>query len=513
MTQNGTEKAQYKIKTVENLASILNDFRSNMKIVHCHGVFDLLHIGHIRHFEQAKSLGDILVVTVTPDKYVNKGPHRPAFTERLRVEAVASLSCVDYVAVNEWPTAVETIKILQPNIYVKGSDYVDQKDDLTGKIVDERTAVESIGGEAVFTENITFSSSSLINRYIPVFSREISEYLTGFSTRYSFDAVLQYLKNAHKLKVLVVGEAIIDEYQYCEQVAKSNKDPILVTRYVSTEKHAGGILAVANHVANFCDNVGMVTMVGSDNSQENFIRSSLNSNIDPMFFFKANSPTIVKRRFVENYLQQKLFEVYEMNDEELDEQLDTSLSETLEDVIPQYDVVIVVDYGHSMLSKNAIDVLCNKARFLAVNTQANAGNMGLNTISKYPRADYVCLAYPEILLEERMPRGNLREMMLNVSRKLGCEQVVVTRGKNGSVCYSGDEGFVEVPAFTDLVVDRIGAGDAVFSLTSLCLSQQAPIEVVGFVGNAVGAQAVAIMGNRTAIEPVSLYKHIESLLK
>lgn len=513
MTQKDMEKAQYKIKTVENLANILDDFRSNMKIVHCHGVFDLLHIGHIRHFEQAKSLGDILIVTVTPDKYVNKGPHRPAFTERLRVEAVAALSCVDYVAVNEWPTAVEAIKILRPNMYAKGSEYTNPKDDLTGKIVDEKMAVESVGGKIVFTEDITFSSSNLINRYMPVFSREISEYLAGFATRHSFDSVLQYIKDARLLKVLVIGETIIDEYQYCEQIAKSNKEPILATRYISTEKFCGGILAVANHVANFCDHVGMVTLLGGENSQEDFVRRNLKPNIDPLFLYKTDSPTIVKRRFIESYLLQKLFEVYEMNDEELDKESDVALCKTLEEVIPQYDVVIVVDYGHAMISKNAIELLCNKARFLAVNTQANAANIGVNTISKYPRADFVCLAYPEIALEERTPRGNIKEMILNVSRKLDCEQIVITRGKNGSVCYSSHEGFVEVPAFTDHVVDRMGAGDAVFSLTSLCLAQKAPMEVVGFIGNAVGAQAVAIMGNRTSVEPVALYKHIESLLK
>ena len=110
-----------KIKGIEELAEILASLRaSNRKVVHCHGVFDLQHIGHIRHFQQAKKLGDILLVTVTPDKYVNKGPHRPAFTEDWRAEAIAALGCVDYVAINKWPTAVEVIKLLKPDIYAKG---------------------------------------------------------------------------------------------------------------------------------------------------------------------------------------------------------------------------------------------------------------------------------------------------------------------------------------------------------------------------------------------------------
>jgi len=505
---------QDRIRTLEEVCSATEVLkRTGNIIVHCHGTFDLLHVGHIRHFEQAKSLGDILVVTVTTDQYVNKGPHRPAFTEDLRAEAIAALDCVDYVAMNRWPTAVETIRLLKPDVYAKGLEYVDHQRDLTGKIVEEETAVKSVGGKIAFTDDIVFSSSSLINRYLPMFPKEVREYLSAFSARYSVDDVLQYLKNARSLKVLAVGETIIDDYQYCEQMGKSAKEPILVSRCLSSEKFAGGILAVANHVANFCDEVGVLTTVGANDSQEDFVRRNINSRVNKMFLYKANSPTIVKRRFVENYLMQKLFEVCEINDEELDRTQTQTLCAMLDEVINKYDVVIVTDYGHGMLTKDAINMLCSKAHFLAVNTQVNAANRGFNTISKYPRADYVSLAHHEIELEERNQKRDLRGMILNVSQKLACGHIVVTQGTGGNVCYSEDEGFVEVPAFAHQVIDRVGAGDAVLSLTALCVAQRAPIEIVGFIGNVVGAQAVATVGHRTSIEPVSLSKHIESLLK
>ena len=104
------------------------------RVVLCHGVFDLLHIGHLRYLNEAAAMGDVLVVTLTEDKHVNKGPGRPAFTEKLRAEALANLSCVHYVAINEWPTAIETLKLLRPNIYAKGPDYKDLSKDLTGNI-------------------------------------------------------------------------------------------------------------------------------------------------------------------------------------------------------------------------------------------------------------------------------------------------------------------------------------------------------------------------------------------
>ena len=113
-----------KIRDLENLADQLASLRaSGKRIVHCHGVFDLLHIGHLRHLKSAREFGDVLVVTITPDRFVNKGPGRPAFPEGLRAEALASLECVDFVAINYWPSAVELIAILKPNFYVKGSDY------------------------------------------------------------------------------------------------------------------------------------------------------------------------------------------------------------------------------------------------------------------------------------------------------------------------------------------------------------------------------------------------------
>ena len=503
-----------KIKNLEELAKLLASLRADgKKVVLCHGVFDLLHIGHIRHFEQAKKLGDILVVTVTPDKYVNKGPHRPAFVVNLRAESIAALDCVDYVAINNWPTSVETIKLLKPNIYAKGSDYRDARKDYTGKITDEEAAIKTAGGEIAFTDDITYSSSSLINRYLPVFPKEVGDYLATFSEKYPAEDILKYLENARSLKVLVIGETIIDEYQYCESIGMSAKEPVLATRYLSTEKFAGGILAVGNHVANFVDQVGLLTFLGTEDAQEDFIRQHIGSNVEKVFLYKENSPTIVKRRFIESYLLTKLFEVYVINDEELSQAENRAFCQRLSTILPQYDVVIVADYGHGMMTKDAINVICNEARFLAVNTQANAGNRGFNTIYKYPRADFVSVAEHEIRLEFRNRKGDLKDMVVALSQKIGSSRVIVTRGNRGCLSYNKDEGFFEIPAFAQHVVDRIGAGDAVLSLTALCVARQAPMEVVGFIGNVVGAEAVQIIGNKTPIESVSLFKHIVSLLK
>lgn len=155
------------ITPLEELAETLKRLKSEGKtVVHCHGCFDLMHPGHIKHFQAAKRMGDILVVTVSPDVYIDKGPGRPVFNQTLRAESIAALACVDFVAINGWPTAEETLRLLRPNIYVKGQEF-EKLVDPTGKIQREFEVVKEIGAEIRFTqEAVVFSSTKLINTYL-----------------------------------------------------------------------------------------------------------------------------------------------------------------------------------------------------------------------------------------------------------------------------------------------------------------------------------------------------------
>jgi len=154
-----------KIVELEELKQEIRTLKSEGKeIVHCHGCFDLMHPGHIKYFQAAKRMGDILIVTVTPDAYVDKGLGRPVFKQDLRAESIAALECVDYVAVNEWPTAEETLRLLSPDIYVKGQEF-EKLEDKTGKIQKEYDVIKEIGAELRFTHEIVFSSTQLLNKY------------------------------------------------------------------------------------------------------------------------------------------------------------------------------------------------------------------------------------------------------------------------------------------------------------------------------------------------------------
>ena len=159
-----------KIYSIDHIKKFLSKKKKrNNKIVLCHGVFDLLHIGHIKHFSESKSYGDILIVSVTCDKFVNKGPHRPAFEEEQRMEAIQALNMVDFVVLSKYPTATKIIEEIKPDIFCKGPDYKNHLDDITGEIKNEIKAIKKNNGKIVFTKDVTFSSSKLINKFVNIY--------------------------------------------------------------------------------------------------------------------------------------------------------------------------------------------------------------------------------------------------------------------------------------------------------------------------------------------------------
>jgi rfaE bifunctional protein nucleotidyltransferase chain/domain len=503
-----------KIVSIDELAERVADFKaSGKRVVLCHGVFDLLHFGHLKHFEEARRQGDALVVTITPDEYVNKGPNRPAFPDTVRAQMLAALEVVDYVAVNRWPSAVEMLGVVAPSVYAKGPDYKNHDADVSGKIGEEEAAVQKAAGSVYYTEDVVFSSSTLINRHLSSYTPEVNEYLEELRGKYTPAQIHKALDSLRTMRVLVVGEAIVDEYVYVEQMGKSSKEPVLAMRYASREQFAGGALAIANHLAAFVDDVDLVTFLGAHDTQEDFVRKHLAPNVNPTFFYKKDSPTIVKRRYVENYLLSKLFEVYEFNDEFLSAEDDDRFSSRLATVAPRYDLVIAADFGHGILTQNAIDVLEEKAKFLAINVQQNAANIGFHTISRYSSADFVCTNERELRSDSRSRLGAIEPLILALVERLEVENTLVTRGKLGTLFHRRSEGWSSGPAFARTVTDRVGTGDAVLSWTAPMAAAKLPGPMIAFVANVIGSQAAQIIGNRNSVDRVASYKFIEALLK
>ena len=507
--------ARQKILNVNQLAQYAEAARHRgERVVLAHGTFDLLHMGHVRHLEQARALGDVLLVSITADPYVNKGPGRPVFSGPLRAEMVAALTYVERVTVNDYATAENVIRAVKPDIYVKGSDYAQVEKDVTGKISDERAAVEEHGGRIHFTYDITFSSSSLLNRHFDVFDAPLRGYLQTARERHSFDAFVQIIDSIKDKSVLLVGDTIIDEYHYVTPLGKSPKENIIPTLYRDDEGFAGGVIAAANHVAGFCRDVHVIACLGDDADAEQLVRASLKPNVTLSAVNRPASPTTRKRRFVDADYLRKMFEVYFMDDAPITGAVEDGVIGEIVKRAADYDVVIATDFGHGMLTGRVRQNLMARSRFLAVNTQSNSANHGYNLITKYGRADYVCIDAPEARLAAGDPHLEIEVIAGEViPSRVDCSRLIVTHGLHGCLTFDRKTGVRQIPAFTGRAVDTMGAGDAFLAVTAPMVAAGHDMEMIGFVGNAVGAIKVGIVGHRQSVERIPLLKYINTLLK
>jgi len=201
-----------------------------------------------------------------------------------------------------------------------------------------------------------------------------------------------------------------------------------------------------------------------------------------------------------------------MDDADLPPAAEDALLDTLHAELPRYDLVIAADYGHGLLGRRAATALAEQSRCLAVNTQANSANLGFNLVTKYPHADYVCIDEPEIRLAMHDRWTPVPDLAAKVRGLLSAQAISVTRGHLGALA-AGEHEQWDVPVFSREIVDRVGAGDAYLSVTAPCVAAGYPMDFVGFIGNAVGALAVRIVGNRSPVEPVPLFKFVTALLR
>jgi bifunctional ADP-heptose synthase (sugar kinase/adenylyltransferase) len=330
--------------------------------------------------------------------------------------------------------------------------------------------------------------------------------------RFSVDDAAAELEQLRGLKVAVVGETIIDEYVYTDAIGKSGKEPMLVCRHVSQEAQGGGVVAIANHLSEFCESVELVSALGAVDTREEFVRSTLSARVQAQFIYKQASPTIVKRRYLDAYSLAKLMGVYHYNPAALTGEDQTAFAALLAPALERADVVIVADYGHGLLTPTLVDQLGKNSAFLAVNTQMNAANQGYHTLSKYRRFDYACCHEGELRLDARDLHGDLLELTRQALNRSAARAITVTRGKMGSLILHREHGAFETPALATRVLERVGAGDAVLALTSLGVAAELHPQLVGLFGSLAGAQQVSVMGNSQHISKARLIEQLREHL-
>ncbi|HHT9113789.1 MAG: adenylyltransferase/cytidyltransferase family protein [Planctomycetes bacterium] len=503
-----------KILSLDDLIERVNGLKNDGKtIVQSHGVFDLIHPGIITHLSSAKKQGDVLIVTVIKDKDVRKGPGRPIFPEKLRAENVASLEQVDYVCLVDDDIPFECVRKIKPDIFAKGKAYKERDRIIHEKIFQEEKVFYLEKCRIHETEGFSFSSSQIINSFLDTYPEETKIFLRDFSARYSFDYISKKINELKDLKVLVIGDGIIDEYHYCETMGKSHKSQVIVNKYLNHEVFAGGAFAIANHIAGLCNEVKLITLLGRDDTREDFIRNSLKPNICLKPFYRNDGPTIVKKRYINDYNNQKLFEVNFINDNFVNSECESSIIDYLKLEIAGFDLVLVSDFGHGLITDKIIKTIEELSKKFAVNTQTNGANAGYNLITKYRNPSFICLDNPEARLATQLKYANARDVGKRLLQVTHADYLMITLGSEGSMCFTKEGDINHTPAFASKVVDIIGAGDAFFSFAAPCFALGMPIELFSFVGNAAGALAVQIVGNKKPVEKYEILEFIHTILK
>jgi cytidyltransferase-like protein len=470
--------AQHKIVPVEGLSVIRDRFPGKV-IVLCHGAFDLVHMGHLIHFEEARALGDMLVVTITADRHITK-KRSVSFTEEYRARQVAALEIVDYVAVVDEPSAATSIEVLRPNVYVKGPEYANLVLDKTANIFREKALIERHGGRIHFTNGATFSSTKLSHfllaspeasqdnpllRNERILFRDLSE--LGFT----LDQLKGFLAGASRLRVCVLGETIIDEWVDVIVTNLSRKSRCVAGLETARSRQIGGAGAIALHLSSFVKHVDCFS---------NGAAGPFPSNVRVTRFAED---LLVKTRFVDRDNGFRLFESKspDLRDVRLDEMPD----------FDDYDVVFVADFGHGLLDPRVINArtAARRKSFVAAMVQVNSSNYGYNLPTKYAGTDYCSVnrTEAELCLRERgLP---LRELLDQMSRVLDARALSVTDGERGAIVKKNDDVF-SMPTVSTSVVDTIGCGDAYFALSSLAAGLGCPAGIVALAGS-IGAAAVA----------------------
>ena len=490
-------------------AETVRNLTKNKLVVHAHGVFDVFHIGHLKHLEVAKLNGDVLIVSITSDKYVNKGPSRPLFSENLRAEFLSSLDIVDFVVINNDLTPINLINTIKSDFYVKGNDYKNSKKDITGNILREKKAIEKHGGKIIYTDEIEFSSSKIINQFFQPL-KIVHEIKNINNVR---EKSINEINKLSNLKVLVLGEIIFDEYNFVKELDKPGKENIQSVLYGKKEVYIGGAYSIAKSVSTFVKRVDLLCVGNfSENKQKLMKKYTFNEKSLRLKIIKNNFHVITKKRYV-NSINKKLFEEYILDgDNNYD---DTKILSKLKN-LNQYDLVIIADFGHGLMKNSLINYVTKNSKFLCVNAQTNSENRGYNFITKYKKANYVCIDKQEIKLAMSDRFSSVNNLIKKLYKKISVKILTVTLGKDG-INISKKNGKkienVSLSGFEVNPIDTLGAGDSVFGISSLLVKNKAEIKIIALISNLVGAMKTKIIGHSATIRRNDVIKALTYTLK
>ena len=503
-----------KIINIEKLSKKLGEIRKKRKITIglSHGVFDLVHLGHIFHFNEAKKKVDILIVSVTSDKYVFKGPGRPFFAQEQRMEVISNLESVDYVVLSDSESSLNIINSMKPNVYFKGPDYKDNSKDFTKKIIQENNLVKKNKGITFYTSSKKYSSTLLLNK-LRFQKTKNNLIIKKIKKKFSFERIKEIIDSLNDVKPLTIGEIIIDKYVFCEALGKSGKEPTLVLRDIYEELYLGGSGAIANHLSAFCKKIFLLGMIGEKREKLSFIKKNIKPGIIFYYICKKKSSTIIKKRYLDSISKSKILGIYSLNDSAISQTENKNLISKFLRIKNKTDLTILSDYGHGFINKSFSKKLIKQSKFIAVNAQINAANFGHHSLENYYNVDFMIINENELNHEMRSKNVKIHKLMKSLSDKLKIKFLAVTRGSSGVILYNrGKNSFNYSEAYADRIVDKVGAGDTMLSILSICLYKKIDPDLSLLISSFCAAQSVKSIGNKFSIDKSILLKDLQHYL-
>ena len=490
------------------VAAVRKAQQDGYETVHCHGGFHILHPGHIRHLKWAKSQGKVLTVSVMADAPVESKDPRQVPTA-LRAENLAHLEFVDHVLIYDGSVA-ELLSRIKPNIYVKGSEYRDVFDD---EFAEERTAVESYGGE------VRFSSGDVV--YEPIHAQSfdrispLDEGARGFCARHGVTAnrMREVIARMRDKQVLVVGETIVDEYVHCDPLGMSSDSPTVVVRPSSADVYLGGAGIVAQHVAGLGAKPVFFSVVGQD-VQADFARAELErKDIDYRLVIDTSRPTIHKKRFLSS--GKKLLNVNTFRDQDIDKKTAARLCDAIRSRKTSFSAVIISDFSYGVVSPVVLETVLEVAH--EQNIPVVGDVQSSSQIGRVTRLKGLTAATPSerearlALWDRESGLADLGVKLLDETRHrslvltLGARGLMIldTKGQDWETIANPlhlpeikKKVLIEyLSSFSANVVDAMGAGDAMLSALTAALAAGASIMEAAYLGNCASAIEVGHLGN------------------
>lgn len=503
---------QSKIKTPEELIQVIGNRPRMRKVIMCHGTFDIVHPGHIRHLNYASEHGDILVVSLTSDTHINKANFRPYIPEELRAMNLASLEIVDYVIIDKNPTPLENIAKIQPDYFAKGYEY--NADGLNPKTKQEIDVIESYGGEMIFTPgDVVFSSSHIIEEEAPNLSKEKLEILMQ-SENITFDSLRTAIDKLKGVKIHVIGDTIVDSYTYCTVVGSGSKTPTMSLKYEYQHDYTGGAAIVAKHLASAGAKVTFSTILGEDQFSKMVLEDLEKSGVKTLPIMDKSRPTTNKNFFIaQNY---RMIKVDKVDNRPIGEKILTKLSKQISENADQ-DIVMFSDFRHGIFSKSTIPTLINSIpkNVMKVADSQVASRWG--NILDFKGFDLITPNEKEARFALGDQDSVIRPLATNLYRKAECKILILKMGEKGLITHrSGDlddpRKFFTVDSFAKNVVDAVGSGDALLSYASLALSVTKNEAIASILGAIAAALACEKDGNMP-ISPKEVVERINKIEK